>query len=156
MAVSSHLQVVGQGLRQCKPVLVNTVGSSGHSQWPSHQTTLTQNFPSHPVVAARNAGASLCVPHLSKADAFLSCNHLGQSGLEQLGAGWISSAIDSKASWLRFKSRRHRYVQKAERTLTTILGKLCLQNYPFIGPVTGCFQGWIRKGGNVLIGEVIW
>lgn len=105
---TSHLQVVSHRLHQCKPALVNAVGSSDRRRWLSHQTTLTQNFPSHPAVTARNAGAALCVPPLSKAAAFLSCNHLGQSGLEQLGADWISSAVDSKASWLRFKSRRHR------------------------------------------------
>lgn len=137
-------------------MLVNTVGSSGHSQWLSHQTTLTQNFPSHPAVAARNAGAVLCVPHLSKAAAFHSCNHLGQSGLEQWEQTGFQSAVDSKASWLRFKSRRHSYVQNAERMLTAVLGKLCLQNCPLVGPVTGCFQGLIRKGGNVLISEVTW
>lgn len=145
MAVPSHAQVVGQGLRQCKPVLVHTVGRSGHSRWPPHQTTLTQNFFSHRAAAARNAGAALCVPHLPKAAAFLC--HLGQSDLEL-------SAVDSKAAWLRFRSRRHRCVQNAERMFTAVLGKLCLQNCPLVGPVTGCFQGLIREGGNVLIGEV--
>lgn len=132
---------VGLGLRQCKPGLVNTVGSSSRSRWLSHQTALTQNLTSHPAVAARNAGAAICVPHFSKAAAFLSCNHLGQSGLEQWEQAGFLSAVDSKASWLRFKSRRHRYVQNAERRLTAVLGKLCLQNCPL-----GWTSLWVFPG----------
>ena len=52
---TSHLQVVSHRLRQCKPALVNAVGSSDRSRWLYDQTTLNQNFPSHPAVAARNA-----------------------------------------------------------------------------------------------------
>lgn len=47
---------------------------------------LDSELPSLPAVAARNSGAAFCVLRLSKAAAFLFCNHLGQSGLEHLGS----------------------------------------------------------------------